>query len=258
MALFCQMDVTGRTETDPAADRLLRNIVSYVSDWKPSARRSAIYVGEADGAAHLKAAGFAPAAYTPGKLPADAALIVGPGGMQSLGDQAQAVRDWLKTGGRLLAIGLNSAEIRLLAPDIQVTNQEHIAAYFEAPVAASSFAGIAPADIHNRDPRMLPLVIGGATVVGNGVLAHSGNLTFSALAPWHFAAKQPMNQKRTFRRVACLTARLLANQGVAATTPLLDRFHLPVEATKPEQRWLNGLYLDTPEEWDDPYRFFGW
>ena len=24
------------------------------------------------------------------------------------------------------------------------------------------------------------------------------------------------------------------------------------------QRWLEGLYLDTPEEWDDPYRFFGW
>jgi hypothetical protein len=23
-------------------------------------------------------------------------------------------------------------------------------------------------------------------------------------------------------------------------------------------RWLEGLYLDTPEEWDDPYRFFRW
>jgi hypothetical protein len=23
-------------------------------------------------------------------------------------------------------------------------------------------------------------------------------------------------------------------------------------------RWLDGLYLDTPEEWDDPYRFFRW
>jgi hypothetical protein len=25
-----------------------------------------------------------------------------------------------------------------------------------------------------------------------------------------------------------------------------------------EKRWLEGLYLDTPEEWDDPYRFFRW
>ena len=25
-----------------------------------------------------------------------------------------------------------------------------------------------------------------------------------------------------------------------------------------EKRWLNGLYQDQPEEWDDPYRFFRW
>jgi len=25
-----------------------------------------------------------------------------------------------------------------------------------------------------------------------------------------------------------------------------------------DQRWLRGLYLDVPEEWDDPYRFFRW
>jgi hypothetical protein len=23
-------------------------------------------------------------------------------------------------------------------------------------------------------------------------------------------------------------------------------------------RWLSGLYLDTPVDWDDPYRRFGW
>jgi hypothetical protein len=23
-------------------------------------------------------------------------------------------------------------------------------------------------------------------------------------------------------------------------------------------RWLEGLYLDVPDEWDDPYRFFRW
>ena len=25
-----------------------------------------------------------------------------------------------------------------------------------------------------------------------------------------------------------------------------------------EGRWLEGLYLDVPQEWDDPYRFFRW
>ena len=28
--------------------------------------------------------------------------------------------------------------------------------------------------------------------------------------------------------------------------------------SNPDKRWLNGLYLDQPEEMDDPYRFFRW
>jgi hypothetical protein len=39
-------------------------------------------------------------------------------------------------------------------------------------------------------------------------------------------------------------------------TPLVERFH--GEVGKDEKRWLDGLYLDQPEEWDDPYRFFRW
>ena len=37
------------------------------------------------------------------------------------------------------------------------------------------------------------------------------------------------------------------------------RFDLqPAFAIMDEKRWLDGLYLDAPEEWDDPYRFFRW
>src|SRR5204862_2338588 len=35
MMLFCQLDVTGRTEADPAPEILARNILRYVADWKP-------------------------------------------------------------------------------------------------------------------------------------------------------------------------------------------------------------------------------
>jgi hypothetical protein len=38
----------------------------------------------------------------------------------------------------------------------------------------------------------------------------------------------------------------------------LTRFRAPVEAGGGEQRWREGLYRVTPEEWDDPYRFFRW
>jgi hypothetical protein len=67
---------------------------------------------------------------------------------------------------------------------------------------------------------------------------------------------EKMNIKRTFRRVSCLLTRLLANMGAAGQTPLLSRFAGPVG--EDEKRWLDGFYLDVPEEWDDPYRFFRW
>ena len=36
MVLFCQMDVTGRTESDPAAETLAHNMLEYVAAWKPA------------------------------------------------------------------------------------------------------------------------------------------------------------------------------------------------------------------------------
>jgi hypothetical protein len=48
----------------------------------------------------------------------------------------------------------------------------------------------------------------------------------------------------------------LGNLGVGGATPVLSRFSQPVAPG--DKRWLEGMYLDQPEEWDDPYRYFGW
>jgi hypothetical protein len=84
------------------------------------------------------------------------------------------------------------------------------------------------------------------------------NVVFCQLVPWQFDYARQYNLKRTYRRASFLVARLLAGMGVAGATPLLDRFDRPADPAKPERRWLDGLYLDPPEEWDDPYRFFRW
>lgn len=244
LVLFCQADVSGRTEGDPAADLLVRNLLHYVSDWKPAPRRMAVYAGDSAGRAHLESAGFVlDGAEEPSP---DRVLIAGAGGGKRLAA-------WLEKGGRALAIGLGAEDLELLK--IPVKKGEHLSAYFEPGPAGSAFAGIGPADVHNRDPRELPLVAGG---VGNGVLAKSGNLVLCQIAPWQFDPKKQLNLKRTFRRSACLVARLVSNAGVAGSTPLLARFRNPVDPAQPERRWLEGLYLDVPEEWDFPYRYFRW
>jgi hypothetical protein len=261
MVLFCQADVTGRTEGEPAADALARNLLRYASGWRPSPRRQAVYAGDPAGRKHLESAGLSPAPYARGELAADHVLVVGPGGGRELAGDAAALAGWLKEGGHLLALGLDEAEAGSFLPfRVGMTRGEHIAAYFEPPGVKSLLAGVGPADVHNRDPRELSLVTAGATSLGNGVVARAdgANVVFCQLVPWQFDPRESMNLKRTFRRAAVLVTRLAANLGAAGATPLLARFGNPVAASGREQRWLDGLYLDAPEEWDDPYRFFRW
>jgi hypothetical protein len=263
LIVFCQLDVTGRTETDPAAETLARNILTGVAGARPAIRRRAVYVGEEAGKTHLESIGIRVAGYRPEELSSDHVLIVGPGGATTLAPSAPAIADWLAQGGHLLAIGLDEAEAGAVLPlRIRTRNAEHIATQFEPAGMSSLLAGIGPADVHNRDPRELPIVEAGAsvTVTGDGVLAQARdrNIVFCQLVPWRFGGSPQPNLRKTYRRSTTLLSRLLANMGVAGATPLVARFSTPVTAGSQEKRWQEGLYVDQPEEWDDPYRFFRW
>lgn len=144
---------------------------------------------------------------------------------------------------------------------VAMKKAEHISCFFEPPGAASPLAGIGPADEHNRDPREVPLVSGGADLLGDGVLAKAAgaNVILCQLAPWQFdfskqspGPQSGYNVKRTYRRSSFVLTRLLAVMGAAGSTPILERFKSPVDSTKPEKRSLDGLYLDQPEEYGRP------
>jgi beta-galactosidase/beta-glucuronidase len=273
MILFCQMDVTGRTENDPAAEILARNILQYASDWNPQAGGAApaglpvrakkiLYAGEAGGKAQLAKMGVAAGDYDGGALSPDQVLMVGPSGGRKFSASAAAVGDWLKAGGCLLAIGLDEAEAGAFLPfKVNMKKAEHIATFFEPQGVGSLLAGIASADVHDRETPTLPLVTDGAQALGDGVLAKAvdvNNVVFFQIAPWQLDYAKQYNLKRTFRRSSFVVARLLAAMGAAGPTPIVERFKSPVDPRKVEKRWLDGLYLDPPEEMDDPYRFFRW
>jgi beta-galactosidase len=261
LVVFCQLDVTGRSEADPAADLLARNLIAYVSGWKPSPARTVVYAGDPVGKRHLESAGVTVNAYRATELTPDRVLVVGPGGGMTLAPDASAVAVWLKAGGSLLGLGLDEQDANALLPSpVRMKKAEHIAAFFQPFEAGSPLAGVGPADVHNRDPRDLPLVAGGATAIGDGVLARAEalNVVFCQLVPWQFEYGEKPNVKRTYRRASYLVSRLLGNMRVEGNTPLLARFSTPVPSAPAERRWLDGLYLDVPEEMDDPYRFFRW
>ena len=185
LVLFCQMDVTARTEIEPAAETLAGNILRYVDTWRPAPRRTAVYAGEPAGVAWLAACGVEPVPFKNEPPAANQVLVVGPGGGRALAAQTPAIGAWVKAGGHVLALGLAQEEANLFLPKrVTMEPAEHIAAWFPPFGAQSLLAGVAPADVHNRDPRKLPLVVGGATAYGDGVLAATGNVVFCQLPPF--------------------------------------------------------------------------
>jgi len=260
MVLICQMDVTGRTEDEPAARRLAQNVLNYVSEWRLAPRRKIIYLGDPAGRQHLKSAGFDVERRAGPTLHTGQVLVVGPGGGKELAGGASAVPSWLKSGGNLLAIGLDEQQITEFLPlKVRTEQAEHISSYFKPFGYDSLLTGIGPADVHCREPRNVPLISEGVRIIGDGVLGKVENLNvvFCQLVPWQFD-HQKQNTRRSFRRISFCLTRLLADMGAAGATPLLERFAKPINPSKAEKRWMNGFYLDEPEEWDAPYRFFRW
>ncbi|MCL2648012.1 MAG: hypothetical protein FWD61_13545 [Phycisphaerales bacterium] len=258
MIVFCQLDVTGRTASDPAAQRLAANLLTYAATWKPpSDMKKTLYAGPDAGKAWLQQAGIAAEPYVGGLLAQEHILIIASGGKEHAA--SAEIKTFLAAGGRLLALGLDQASAKALLPfAITMKKGEYIGGVFEPFSVRSLLAGVGSADVHNRDPRMLPLVTAGATSWANGVLGQSqdGNVIFCQLVPWEFNYAKQYNLKRTFRRSSYMVSRILANMGAAGVAPVLERFHHPVKPK--ETRYLDGLYLDRPEEMDDPYRFFCW
>ena len=97
--LFCQTDVTGRTESDPAADTLVRNIMRYVAAWKPRPARTVVYAGGDEGLAWLESAGIPFTKYTGENLSPDQLLVAASGTNQPL-----------PQAGPVLALGLDESK----------------------------------------------------------------------------------------------------------------------------------------------------
>jgi hypothetical protein len=260
MILFCQLDVTGRSDTDPAAEALVRNVLRYVTGWQPTPGRQAVYAGDPAGWRHLQRTGIAAVPYQGEALSPDQVLVVAAGAGSQLAARRAEIGAFQKAGGHVLALRLDGAEASAFLPGaIRTRSEEHIATFFEPLPFTSPLAGICPADVHNRDPRELPLVTAGAVPVGNGVLAlgQDARTVFCQLTPYGMPSggvdQHPL--RRTVRRTSFLLTRLLANLGVRAETPLLSRFSLPPGGPARESVLRNGDFrLDTdhdgrPDHW---------
>ncbi len=193
MVLFCQMDVTGRTEIEPAAEILIHNILKYVllAKHSPIPERRVFYIGDPEGKAYLSGAGFKVLDFAGQTLSPQDVLIVGKGEKERLANARNELAKWLKSGGHLLCLGMDEQEANAFLPvPIRTIQDEYVNAYFEPQPLSSPFVGISPADVHNRDPRKLPLLREGCEALG-GILGQMRqyNIIFCQILPWHFVKR---------------------------------------------------------------------
>lgn len=90
--MLCQYAVSGRTESDPEAGKILAQALVDLDRYEPAARRTVFYSGDAAGSALLKALHIP---FTPYRdatsLPENSLLVVGAGGAgEKLSDLAAA------------------------------------------------------------------------------------------------------------------------------------------------------------------------
>ena len=240
--LFCQVEVTGRSESDPAAERLAANLLDYIRTAPPvSGKRFAVLAG-----AEFKA--------TLGSLrlsgetadPAAADLIVAGPGAAAYPDLSKEV-----AGGKtLLAFGLSAAELKRLLPELPAEdckNRPSLPARFDHPL----LAGISDLDTYFQTRLDYAAVDGkelAAVPVGKGVCVTVG------VTPGMLDYNALFRLRSSYRRRLFLVAQLLRNGGIASESPLLERFK-SAPAANP---WLDSFYVQQPIAGDDPYRYYHW
>ncbi len=253
-ALFCQLDVTGRTVPEPVADRLVAGLVAYLDGARPEARRVTVCGAGAEARALLKDLGVRVGAQAEAAPGAGTLLVVGPGAQAQPDVAAQVAR-----GLNVLCLGLGGEELKAWCPVPVETVRTN--AYFtrlERPPAELN--GLCNADWawHGRmdfDALVVPEGEREGSNAALRVVRHGkGCVVLWQVPPWRIDEAARPYLRTSKRRANALAARLLANLGAAFETPLAARLAGP----QVEEAWLKSYYLDRPEAGDDPYRYYRW
>lgn len=252
-ALFCQLDVSGRTETDPEALEILRECIRHGLRKKENAFRPLYAVGSPQLWELLTALSIPAQPLAEHAVPPENALIV----FDSSG--AETVRKHkFGDGTNLLALNLTAEQVASFVPGkFRMETGKHGFSRANGLRDVPVFEGISNADLHFRTtPEFASFEKHGP---GGRLLRTApygtGRIVFCQLAPWNFNAAQN-DERCAIRRSQYLTARLLYNLGAASSVEMAPY----LEGTR---RNSDGKYY-FPALWkgledpDDKGRSLGW
>lgn len=272
--LFCQLDVTGRTEDDPVAAAICRNLVDYLASATPVPPRPVVYAGGKQGEEVLTQLGVRFTRFSRQQPLGENVLLVAGPGAEFPDDVSAAVA----RGVSLVCLGLGEEDLKRVLPGRIVEARENAAPVQELPpgrvavetrvtvpslvedFSTRALCGVSNAELHWRTVQLRLAALkphgrGGNEAIDCFTIGR-GTVVLCQAAPWMFDyVKQPY-LRTSYRRNLLLVSRLLSNLGADRPSPLVEL--LREEASPKADRWLHSYYVQKPEAVDDPYRYYRW
>lgn len=250
-ALFCQLDVSGRTTPDPVAHQMTLSMVRYMHD--SSYRHTAVnttWSNNEQVATLMHDLGVVANHGKPGNRHL---LVAGPGTLPPPNLELQVSR-----GMNLLCLGLSAQDLAAWWPEVEVGATTN-ATFQRIKKLLPELAGLQNGDWawHGRvtfDPLIIPEEERAQASPSLRVIYHGkGRVVIWQVPPWMIDEKTHPYLRTSKRRANVMASRLLGNLGAELRSPLTERIRSGVESA-----WLKSYYLDQPEAGDDPYRYYRW
>lgn len=225
--LLCQMDVSGRSEEDPAAVELCRRLVAYLDSAPAPATRRAFYDGDRRGEELLSALGVQFSKLGADGIPADSLIVLGPKPSVSKDVLSQA----LERGCNVVCLGLGKGDLDALLPGaLDADEKEAVPEPCQELQSVPEFRGVSNAELHWRSfPKLASLASseGGSNPHLRVLRRGKGSVVLCQSAPWLFDYQAKPWVRTSYRRSVFLASRLLANAGAAFKTPLQKMLQSP-------------------------------
>ena len=214
--VFCQLDLSGRTEVDPVAKVLIYKLINYLNKAAAAPERKVFYYGDGNGEKLLKdlSLDFLPVAG--GKQDSSSVLVVS-GSNLNLGD----ISDTVKDGMNVLCLALDQNSADNILPGLVKIEKMKVPSSMAERNNEAVFRGLSNADFHRRtlmdfngikdsdDPSIKVVKLGRGTVV------------FCQVAPWQLDYAKKPYLRSSYRRSTFMVSRILANMGASFDSSLL-------------------------------------
>jgi len=227
--IFCQLDISDRTEQEPTVQRVWSNLIQYLSVPSEITRRRTLFVGDSRTKALLEKSAIAHT--ESGEIQPDDLLIIGGGHKLERGKIASAV----EKGTIVFALDADAVKDSL---PFEVTTEEQLVTLCEIDDSDLWLVrGIGRSELHwrGRIPvRVLKKLPEGAFATKPAVIAAvpwgKGWFVFCQISPDIFDEEAKPYLRLSRQRAAQMLSRLLANCGATFNDPLPKFLSQPAPA----------------------------